>query len=97
MSDYIPMPTNILKLKDLSSNSKLVYARIKAFQPDICRMIVADFMKELGLSRVSINNALNELFTKEYIKEMPYHGLKIIKEGETETPAEENITKTTKH
>lgn len=80
MCESITIPSGLLEIKDLSSNAKIVYARIKEFQPDICRMIVADFINELGLSRVSVNNALKELLTKEYIEEMPYHGLRIKKD-----------------
>jgi Mn-dependent DtxR family transcriptional regulator len=93
MSDYFSIPTTILKIKDLSTNAKVIYTRIKAFEPEICRMIVADFIEELGISRGCVQTAIKELVRKQYVEELPYHGLKIIKEIETEAPAKEIKTK----
>lgn len=91
MTDYFSIPTTILKVKDLSTNAKVIYTRIKAFEPEICRMIVAEFIEELGISRGCVQTAIKELVKKKYVEELPYHGLKIIKE--IEAPAEENQTK----
>lgn len=91
MTDYFSIPTTILKVKDLSTNAKVIYTRIKAFEPEICRMIVAEFIEELGISRGCVQTAIKELVKKKYVEELPYHGLKIIKE--IEAPAEEKQTK----
>lgn len=91
MTDYFSIPTTLLKEKNLSSNAKIIYTRIKAFEPEICRMIVAEFIEELGISRGCVQTAIKELVKKKYVEELPYHGLKIIKE--VEAPAEEKQTK----
>ena len=91
MSDYMKIPIEIIRCKDLASSSKLIYARIKEFQPEGCYMGISDYKEELGLTRPTVTGALKELKAKGYIEELPYHGLKIIKE--VETPAEENQIK----
>ena len=93
MTDYFSIPTTILKVKDLSTNAKVIYTRIKAFEPEICRMIVAEFIEELGISRGCVQTAIKELVKKKYVEELPYHGLKIIKEIKAEVPTEEKQTK----
>ena len=93
MSDYMKLPIEIIRCKDLASISKLIYARIKEFQPEGCYMGISDYKEELGLTRPTVTGALKELKAKGYIEELPYHGLKIIKEIKAEAPAEENQSK----
>lgn len=92
MTDCLSISNKLLRIKDLSSNSKLIYSRIKEFEPDICRMITAEFIEELGISRIQYHTAIKELISKKYVEELPYRGLKIIKEVE-EAPAQEKQTK----
>lgn len=72
------IPLSILKKDDLKSNHKIVYGCVYSFKPEPCYMKTADFVKETGISKLTILKAIAELKKRNLVKESKYGGLEAI-------------------